>query len=199
MNPLDDLSRYGNVIPHEHLPALGRDLKRIPDFSWVLSSPHPSEKYLQGDILSDFPTVFLDPTGAPRQRRFTVMVLNNTCDLLEGRMDFITAAPIVDFNSFILSEKKRRTPVSVESFAHAIRKNDKTELLYLPPFDTFPQGGLVFLHLMCSISSKLYQDALRNGNRIASFSQTGFYFLLMKLTIHLTRMESNEVLRQGSQ
>lgn len=78
---LDDLSRYATIIPEEQLPALARNLTRIPDFSWLISFPHRELQRLQGDLLLDFPTVFLDEAGTPRARRFTVMILNNTCDL----------------------------------------------------------------------------------------------------------------------
>jgi hypothetical protein len=68
MSPLDDFSRYATIISEEHLPALERNLRRIPDFSWLIDLPHDDIERLQGDFLLDFPTVFLDETGAPRSR-----------------------------------------------------------------------------------------------------------------------------------
>jgi hypothetical protein len=110
MSPLDDFSRYATIIPEEHLPALARNLKRIPDFSWLISSPHPELERLQGDLLVDFPTVFLDEAGTPRSRQFTVMILNNTCDLPDERLDFVTAAPVVDFNIYRHSQSLPMVP-----------------------------------------------------------------------------------------
>jgi hypothetical protein len=40
MTDLDDFSRYARIIPEEHQPALRKCLKKIPDFSWLLSEPH---------------------------------------------------------------------------------------------------------------------------------------------------------------
>ena len=210
MSPLDDFSRYATIIPEEHLPALASNLKRIPDFSWVIGRPHSDIERLRGDVLVDFPTVFLDQGGVPRSRQFTVMILNNTCDLPDGRLDFVTAAPVVDFNNYLEFERRRRFPGktgvedsekrriedSLQEFGRVLRNNDKTEILYLPPFSEFTHGALVLLHLVCSVSAKLYHDALRQSSRVASFTQTGFYFLLIKLTTHLARAETKEVVRR---
>jgi len=209
MSPLDDFSRYTTIIPEEHLPALTRNLKRIPDFSWLIGLPHVEIDRLQGDVLANFPTVFLDEAAVPRSRQFTVMILNNTCDLPDGRLDFVTAAPIVDFNKYLEFERerrlrdktnledseKRRIEDSLQEFGRVLRNNDKTEILYLPPFLDFTHGALVLLHLVCSVSAKLYHDALRQSRRVASFTQTGFYFLLIKLTTHLARADTKEVVR----
>ena len=123
------------------------------------------------------------------------MVLNNSCDLPDGRMDFVTAAPVLDFNSYLEFEAKRRNAESLEGYAMALRNNQKTELFYLPSFNGFPNGALVLLHLVCSVSANIYHRALSEGSRVASFSQAGFYFLLIKLTRHLARAESDEVNR----
>lgn len=210
MSPLDDFSRYTTIIPEEHFPALQRNLRRIPDFSWVIGRPHAEIERLQGDLLVDFPTVFLDQAGVPQSKQFTVMILNNTCDLPEGRLDFVTAAPVVDFNNYLEFEQerrfhgrtngedseRRRIEDSLQEFGRVLRNNDKTEILYLPPFSGFTHGALVLLHLVCSVSARLYHDALRQSRRVASFTQTGFYFLLIKLTTHLARAETVEVVRR---
>ncbi len=211
MSPAEDFSRFAKIIPEEHLPVLANNLKRIPDFSWVIDIPHAEIERLQGDVLSNFPTVFLDERGEARSRGFTVLVLNNTCDLPDDRLDFITAAPIVDFNKYLEFERerqirgkstledseRRRIEDRLQEYGRVLRNNDKTEILYLPPFSEFTHGALVLLHLVCSVSARLYQDALRQGRRVASFTQTGFYFLLIKLTTHLARAEGVEVVRRS--
>ena len=193
---MPDLSRYSTIIPEEHLPALSGCLRKIPEFTWLLTRPHPELERLQGDLLEKFPTVFLDDSGNPRLRTFTVMVLNNSCDLPAGRVDFLTAAPVVDFNQYVEFERKNRSEESLRGYVEAIRKNDKTELLYLPPFNSFSHGAIVLLHLVCSVSASIYRTALERGNRVASFTQSGLYFLLIKLTTHLARPESSEAKRE---
>jgi len=210
MNHLGDFSRYATIIPKEHLPALRRNLNRVPDFSWLIDLPQAEIERLQGDLLADFPTVFLNEKGLPRSRPFTVMILNNTCDLPDDRLDFVTAAPIVDFNEYVEFERKRRfqgkdaveesdkkrIEDGLQEFGRVLRNNDKTEILFLPPFSDFTHGALVLLHLVCSVSANLYRDALRRSQRLVSFTQTGFYYLLIKLTNHLARAETKEVIRR---
>jgi hypothetical protein len=195
MSGLEDFSRYTRIIAEEHQSALKASLKRIPDFSWLLGEPHSTISRLQGDLFREFPTVFLDDKAMPRSKKFTVMVLNNTCDLPDNRLDFVTVAPIVDFQEYLRFEEPRRSTQSLTDYAKSIRSNDKSELLYLPKLAGFEEGALVLLHLVCSVSSKVYQEAVRSGQRVASFTQTGFYFLLIKLTTHIARPESGEVIR----
>jgi hypothetical protein len=57
--------------------------------------------------------------------------------------------------------------------------------------------ALVLLHLVCAVSVNVYREALHNGRRLASFTQTGFYFLLMKLTTHVARAETTQVVREA--
>ena len=204
----DDFSRYTRIIPQEHIPALSRDLKKIPDFSWLLSQPHREIERLQGDLLKDFPTVFLDDKSKPRSRNFTVMILNNTCDLPDDRLDFVTAAPMVDFNKYLEFERsrrlkgkiteneKQRVEDSIQELARVLRHNKKTEILFLPRFGQFQHGALVLLYFVCSVSAKIYRESLRAGQRLASFTQTGFYFLLIKLTTHIARAETTQVIRE---
>lgn len=198
MSPDVDFARFSNVISSEHVPALNRGLKQIPDFTWLMAKPHPAIERLQGDVLRDFPTVFLDEAGVSRSKRFVVMLLNNTCDLPDNRIDFVTVAPLVDFSAFLQSQKNRRTDTSLHDFATAVRRNKITELFYLPAMAGFPDGALVLLHMACSVSARLYRQVLGSGSRIASFTQAGFYYLLIKLTTHIARAESREVVRPDS-
>ena len=128
----------------------------------------------------------------------------------DDRLDFVTAAPVVDFNGYLQFERerrfrdktnvgdseKRRIEDSLQEFGRVLRNNNKTEILYLPPFPGFAHGALVLLHMVCSVSARLYRDALNQSRRAASFTQSGFYFLLIKLTTHLARAETAEVVRR---
>jgi hypothetical protein len=126
------------------------------------------------------------------------MVMNNTCDLPESRIDFITTAPVVDFQKYVEFEKAKRDENSLKNYVEAIRRNEKTELFYLPPFAEFSNGALALLHLACQVSASIYHQALKKKHRKASFTQIGFYFLLIKLTTHIARPETFEVVRSTS-
>jgi hypothetical protein len=195
MSPAVDLSRYSSIIPKEHIHSLSICFRKIPDFSWLLTSPHSELERLQGDLISSFPTAYVDSSGNARTAKFTVMILNNSCDLPDERLDFVTVAPVMDFGAYLEGEKRRRSAESLKGHATAIRNNDITEILYLPSIGPFRDGAIVLLHLVCSVSVTVYKNAIREGCRIASFTQNGFYFLLVKLTTHIARPESREVVR----
>jgi hypothetical protein len=46
------------------------------------------------------------------------------------------------------------------------------------------------------LSAELYELAIANKRRLASLTQNGHYFLLMKLTNFLARPESLEIVRE---
>lgn len=195
MMDLGQAAEQSGVVPKEKVVSLLSALKRVPDFSWLLTGPHPSQYRLQGDIISDFPVALVDEGGNPRCKQLPVIVLNNTCDLQPNRSKFVTVAPAFDFEQYAQSIISKRGEQNAQSHLHSVRANNIYELLWLPSFFDFKQGAVVFLDRVGSVSTKLYEDALASERRLASFSQNGFYFLLIKLTNHIARMESGEIQR----
>lgn len=198
MMDLEQAAKESGVIPSERVVALLAALKRVPDFSWVLGKPHESEDRLQGDLLADFPVALVDDAGQPRCKTFAVLVLNNTCDLQPKRAQFVTVAPAFDFEMYAESVIKQRGDHNAQSHLHEVCANNIYEILWLPAFGNFKKGAVVFLERVGAVSAKLYEEALKGERRLASFSQSGFYFLLIKLTNHIARMESAEVVRLES-
>jgi hypothetical protein len=195
MIDLEELAQASNLIFPEHLPSFLQDLKRLPNYSWLLTAPHSEESRLQGDILSEFGIALLGPNGGVRLRSLSVLVLNNTCDLQPGRSRFVTVAPVADFNRFAAAVTQRVGIPRAQSYLHDVRSNRVFELLWLPPFERFAQGGIVYLDQLSSASITLYEKALEEKGRLASFSQNGFYYLLLRLTTHLARPESRDIRR----
>ncbi len=189
--------KESGVIPHDRVGSLLASLQRIPDFSWVLISPHPTELRLQGDVLTTFPVAFVDDTGKPRCKDCTVLVMNNTCDLQPNRSQFVTVAPAFDFEEFAETVITKRGEHDSRSYLRDVMANNICDLLWLPPCGSFRKGAVVFLERLGAVSAKLYEEAVNRQRRIASFSQNGFYFLLIKITNHVARMESAEVTRQS--
>lgn len=195
MIDLEGAARQSGVIPPEKISSLIATLKKVPDFSWLLSDPHPSEQRLQADLLKDFPVALIAHDGAVRSKRFAVLILNNTCDLQPNRSRFVSVAPVLDFEEFAKVEISKRGQNGAQSYLHDIRSNRVFELLWLPPFHTFRAGGIVFLDRLSSAAITIYEQSLTHGARLASFSQNGFYYFLIKITTHLARAESSEVQR----
>lgn len=192
---LEDAARQSGVIPPERVASLVSCLN-TPDFRWLLNGPNATQPRLQGDLLSNFPVALVDHTGSPRCKQFTVLVLNNTCDLQPQRADFVTVAPVLDFHAFSQHVIQKRGEVKATNYLKDVMANRVFEVLWLPAFSSFFQGAVVFLDRIGAVSSAIYESALTGDRRLASFSQNGFYFLLIKLTKHLARAESDEVIRQ---
>lgn len=186
--------RASGAIPKEDVPAFLAALE-LPYSEWLLSEPHRELKSLQGDFLRDIPTPYIKPDLSPFVPKRTVMVVNNSCDLPEGRTEFVTVAPALDFAGYLAAIKNRS---SVANRAKDLVQNRITELLYVPRLQGFSEGAIVRLDALCSVPKTVYRDAIDKGNRIASFTQSGFYFLLIKLTHHFARIESHEVTRTGT-
>jgi hypothetical protein len=198
-----DFSKYSEIIPKEHISALSRDLSKVPDFSWLLTSVDNSG--LQGDILGDFPLCLCGGDEKPRASKSTVMILNNSCDLPHDRLSVVTVVPVYDFDSYIQSERARRQAESGEGnveeslvgYVREVRSNNVSEIMYLPEFSGFKNGAVAFLHYPCSVAKSVYEKKMEGEGILVSFTQTGFYFLLMKLVNHLARMESSDVSRKS--
>jgi hypothetical protein len=193
----DNAVENSSSIPKEHKASFVECLRKIPDFSWVLGMPNPRFDRLQGDFLRDFPIIFLKPDGTVLVARKPVMVVNNTCDIPPNRSEMVTVAPVLDFGRYLqsLEHEKQQSQESIQGHARDIRQNQISHLLYVPNLTGFPDGAIVRLDRMCSVAYVMLEQAIQAGSRLASFTQNGFYILLLKLTYHLVRPESAEVTR----
>ncbi|GEM_PF-1440530 len=194
---LEEAARQSGVIPPERIASLIAALRKVPDVSWLLTQPHPTIDRLQADLLKDFPVALVAPDGSPKCSKFVVLIVNNTCDLQPGRSNFVTVAPIMDFKAFAAAEVSKRGEEGARSYLRDVRSDRVLEMLWLPPFHHFEDGGLVLLDRLGTAASEVYARSLSDNSRVASFSQNGFYYFLMKMTTHLARAESSEVLRHG--
>jgi hypothetical protein len=184
-----------SVVRGDHKDALLASLSKIPEFSWLVGQPNPHIDRLQGDFFNDFPALFLKPDGAVASKPRPVMVLNNTCDLPSGRSSMVSVAPLFDLEKYLQSQAGKRDAGSLANYERDIRHNRISELLFVPHLPGFTSGAIVRLDMVCSVAYSYLQEAINNNRRIASFTQSGFYLLLIKITYHFTRSESMEVSR----
>jgi hypothetical protein len=197
MMDLEQAARESGVIPEAKVSSLLASLKKVPDYSWVLTTPHPTDPRLQGDLLGNFPVAIVDEDGKPLCNRFVVLVLNNSCDLEPGRTQYVTVAPVFDFGGFSKHIIGKRGENNARSYLRDVRENRVHEILWLPLISQFEKGAVVFLDRVGAVSGKIYENAIKEKRHVASFSQNGLYFLLIKLTNHIARMESEEVVRSS--
>lgn len=193
---LEQAARDSGLVRPEHLRALIRSLSNRT-FGWLVCDPSRRDARLQGDLVRELPVAIVAPDGAPRCKPFTAMVINNVCDLQPGRSECVTVAPVQEFERFADGVVAKVDPGKAKNFLDNVRSNHVDEFLYIPHCPQLPKGGVVRFDRLSSMSAEVYERGLTEARRLASLTQNGFYFLLMKLTRFLARPESPEVTRES--
>lgn len=183
------------IVRQEHLDDLLRHLK-VRTFAWLVCDPPQNEPRLQGDVLLQLPVAVVAPDGTPKCQGWTAMVMNNACDLQPNRSDMVTVAPVQSFEKYAKAIMGSLPPDQAKNHLESVRANKVDEIFYLANCSQIPEGAVVYMNRLSSMSSQIYENALLDEERrVASLTQTGFYFLLMKLTKFLCRPESPEITR----
>jgi hypothetical protein len=184
----DDIIPYlpENVRPFAHL------LKQFPaNFEkWVFSPTLPSRVF-QGDLFSDVPFVSVDEQGEIIRAEWRGMVISNTCDAQPDQGEFVLVAPVLDLKDY--QQKSDLKGEELDNHIRAIAENKISNLMFLPSYGSNNPDSFVDFGNVCSVSNACFH--LGSQKRIASLSQVGHYFLLVKLAYHLTRPESADAVR----
>ncbi len=190
MLPGDDLSR---LLP-AHLQSLSEDLKRIPEgYEKWLYGPADAEIY-QADVLQDVRTYRMADDGGILYRDGLAVIVSHTCDAQPRRHGSILIAPV-----FSLKERLQGTSLTGEALSNHLtdlRRNRLYSEMYLPEQDKIPESFVDF-SLITPVSSQFFHSAKFDaaGRRVASLSQKGHYFFLMKLAYHFCRAEPTDAKR----
>lgn len=119
-------------------------------------------------------------------------LMSNTCDshLANVRMfsPFITLAPIFSLNKWEEVLLKKFSSDQVKSHIESIKKQRVSQFFFLPQFG---QQEEMFVRFDCAFSvpaSAETESKLLKG-RLFTLSNFGFYLLLVKLGIHLSRVQ----------
>lgn len=186
-------ARAAGVIPEKKLAKFLEYLVRHPEMPKQADQPHPNEERLQGDILRDFPFCIIDSAGAPKTATLMVALMNNTCDLQPGRSELVNVALAFDYREYGASIIADRGDQRAQGYLAAAERNEINELFYVRDCPGFPEGIVVLLDNVASISTELYEKALQDKRRIASFTQNGFYGFLLKVANYFARAETPDV------
>ena len=145
-----------------------------------------AEGLSQGDILRDVPTALVASDGRGRLARGVGMLLSATCDLAHDEQ--VLVAPCFPMSGFATHPARSD-----------IVKNRITTLIYLPQVSSC--GDFVAdLSLLSSVAAELVRPfhAALGEHRICRLSRLGFYMFLAKVTFHLMRPETPDVVRTQS-
>jgi hypothetical protein len=160
------------------------DSGKIDDNYYAFECPIEN-KILQGDGLNSI-IVF---NSAP------AIVLSNTCDIdSDNRRMFqpnMVYAPIFNLEKYrlLLIEESLKTDDGVDAHINSIRRQEITQIFYLPQGSGMKYEGIVFLDRLLHYPIHLLTDDDIHQRKMFTLSNFGFYSFLVKLNIHFTRVK----------
>jgi hypothetical protein len=130
------------------------------------------------------------------------IILSTTCDIdLQNERNFpsqIVYAPIFSLEKYrqALLNNSKKSIEQITDHINAIKKQQITQIFYLPKFDGKIEESIVFLDRVNNMPNTLIERDKITSNRIFTLSDFGAYLFLLKLSIHFTRVQ-DKVERKG--
>ena len=143
----------------------------------------------QGDCLKDIPAFYLPDT---RSKLSQSMAISNTCDMdLNNKRLWNTR---ILFSQIILLEKLEKALYQkfsedrISNYINSLKKQQITNAFYLPKSKNLDEA-IVFFDYTNSFDINFVDRESLKEKRLVSLSNYGFYILLLKLSIHFTRIQ----------
>ena len=143
----------------------------------------------QGDCLKDIPAFNLPDT---RTKLSQSMAISNTCDMdLSNKRLWNTR---ILLSQIILLEKlekglyQRFPKDRVTNYINSLKKQQITNAFYLPKSKNLDEAVAFFDYTNSFDINYIDRESLKE-RRLVSLSNYGFYILLLKLSIHFTRVQ----------
>lgn len=181
--------------------SLFSELKQFPkniDKRIYTSKLQNDPSIYQGDGLSNLLYVNLP---SPEAKPLLGMIFSNTCDISEENKRLFDSrlayAPIFNLEKYRRAliekyvESGERTLESIESHVDDIKKQNISQIFYLPKGGKLDSDSFVFLDRINNLPSNYFESEEIKDNRLFSLSDYGFYIFLFKLSVHFTRVREN--------
>lgn len=196
MNNLDEeIKKYlPQYLSEVELNNLRKELEKFPtdgtkDTVYTIALAN-ADYLLQGDGVANmdyinFPNVVIKPID--------VMLLSNTCDMsIENkRMNpcRIMYAPILKFDIYARKLRESFPSQRVDNHLRDIKAQQISQAMFLPKGGKMDYDGIVFFDR--AISIPLSEETMQSmcDNKLFTLSNFGLYLLLLKLSIHFTRIQ----------
>jgi len=202
-----DVEQLQQQIPYyltaQDQQVLLRELKAISEgrnADYFLSDQNNgfTTSRLQGDGWRGF-EIFQFETGEKRALRG--LILSNSCDIdTENQRDIgakVIFAPLVKLSAYVSVLKKNGVDGDrLTSKVAAIKNQKTTNIFYLPPNGVITDEYIVRLDDVYSMPVSAHESN-HNKEKLFTLSNTGFYMLIFKLSIHFCRLQER-VQRQAS-
>ena len=182
---LDEIKIYlPKFLSAESDRELFKGLKDFPDniderlYTTYL---HDTKIIYQGDGLNNLLVVNLPKSEI---KPVPGIILSNTCDIdLQNERNFpsqIVYAPIFSLEKYrqTLLNNSKKTKEQITDHINAIKKQEITQIFYLPKFDGKLEESIVFLDRVNNMPNTLIERDKISSNRIFTLSDYGAYYLL---------------------
>lgn len=174
--------------------ALLAELKSFPDNIDKRFYTHLLEKNVifQGDGIKEMPII--DITNIELGvKKVNCLIISNTCDMdLTNIRRFhasILYSPIINLKKYISTLQEQNIDNStIENHISDLKHQKISQILFLPKNSQI-EDSIVFLDKIQNIDNRyISRDNLEN-QRLFSLSDYGFYMLVLKLSVHFSRIQ----------
>lgn len=198
----EEVKKYlPQYLSAESTKILFNELNQFPDNidSRLYTNQLKDKPYIfQGDGFACLPFIFF-----PDKEIFVrpAMILSNTCDNItkDNRYSPIHLfyAPIIKLSKFAdLLRDNGVEQDKIDNYISTIKKQYVTQIFYLPAGGGLEEESLVFLDKINNSQNVIEPEHIADL-RLFSFSDYGFYLLLLKISIHFTRIQEKVARNEG--
>ena len=133
----------------------------------------------QGDIISDIPFTYFEEDGKQQIFKSDAMVISTSCHI--DQKEKLVMVPVLPLDIY-------------DGNTVELKRNTVYDYMYLP--DCKMNNKFVNFSIWCTYNKELIMKQITEGKvkRLASLSQLGYYFLVVKLTVYLMRKEDGVTL-----
>ncbi|WP_349984440.1 hypothetical protein ABRP17_016685 [Stenotrophomonas sp. WHRI 8082] len=172
----------------ENLGAVVQELQEMRAGRGMIAANH-DDSLLQGDVYDKVPCV-LRAGGELKLANRRVLLLSNSCDASTDNPRHLpldlTVAPLMRLDRYAqMLLDKGVSESAVADITSGIRKQEKTNLIYIPVGALVKEEMVALLDRVQSLSIGEFQAAA--PSRLAVLTQRGFWILLVKLSMHFLR------------
>ena len=193
MTSFEDIKKYlPQYLSDSDAKQLFSSLKDFPDNidSRFYSNYNCNDPIIyQGDCLKNIPAFNLPDTHSKLSQS---MAISNTCDMdLNNKRLWNTR---ILFSQIILLEKLEKgllqkfSEERVVNYINSLKKQQITNAFYLPKSKNLDEAVVFFDYTNSFDVHFIDRDKLKE-RRLVSLSNYGFYILLLKLSVHFTRIQ----------
>lgn len=181
------LSEPSRTVLIDELKRFPTDRSKASFYTCALSH---ADYLLQGDGISDAFYVWLPDLS--KTRNIKALLLSNTCDMSMDNKRInpcrVMYVPLTNFDKYA-KFVHAQNPAAAENHLKDIKEQHVTQAMFFPKGQGLEHDAIAFFDQAISlpITPELVQQFC--NNRMFTLSDFGLYLLLLKLSIHFTRIQ----------